>query len=89
MVRVISSASVIKMERICVSFWASWYEGPTVHWVITDQYSAKYRAVYQMCEYDRYGYRIIAEMLNNSGWHVRHKRLEWIWRREGLKAQHK
>ena len=35
------------------------------------------------------GYRMIAGMLNNSGWHVNHKRVERIWRREGLKVPHK
>ena len=40
-------------------------------------------------EYGRYGYRMIAVMLNNSGWHVNHKRVERIWRREGLKVPHK
>ena len=40
-------------------------------------------------DYGRYGYRMIAGMLNNSGWHVNHKRVERIWRREGLKVPHK
>ena len=40
-------------------------------------------------EYGHYGYRMIAGMLNNSGWHVNHKRVERIWRREGLKVPHK
>ena len=40
-------------------------------------------------EYGRYGYRMITGMLNNSGWHVNHKRIERIWRREGLKVPHK
>ena len=40
-------------------------------------------------DYGRYGYRMIAGMLNNSGWHVNHKRVERIWRREGLKVTHK
>ena len=31
-------------------------------------------------DYGRYGYRMIAGMLNNSGWHVNHKRVERIWR---------
>ena len=34
-------------------------------------------------EFGGYGYRMIAGMLNNSGWHVNHKRVERIWRREG------
>jgi hypothetical protein len=32
---------------------------------------------------------MIAGMLNNSGWYVNHKRVERIWRREGLKVPHK
>jgi transposase InsO family protein len=32
---------------------------------------------------------MIAGMLNNSGWHVNHKRIERIWRREGLKVPQK
>jgi hypothetical protein len=28
---------------------------------------------------------MITDMLNNSGWHVNHKRVERIWQREGLK----
>jgi transposase InsO family protein len=37
-------------------------------------------------EFGRYGCRMITGMLNNSGWHVNHKRVERIWRREGLKV---
>ena len=37
-------------------------------------------------EFGRYGYRMITGMLNNSGSHVNHKRVERIWRREGRKS---
>ena len=37
-------------------------------------------------EYGRYGYRRITAMLNNEGWKVNHKRVERIWRQEGLKV---
>ena len=37
-------------------------------------------------EFGRYGYRMITGMLNNSGLHVNHKRVERIVRREGLKV---
>jgi putative transposase len=42
-------------------------------------------------KYGRYGYRRITAMLNNSdkGWRVNHKRVERIWRREGLKVPKK
>ncbi len=39
--------------------------------------------------YGRYGYRMITGMLNQSGWHVNEKRVERIWRREGLKVPQK
>ena len=36
--------------------------------------------------YGRYGYRIITAMLRADGWGVNHKRVERIWRQEGLKV---
>ena len=36
--------------------------------------------------YGRYGYRRITALLRSEGWHVNHKRVERIWRREGLKV---
>lgn len=40
-------------------------------------------------EFGRYGYGMVTGMLNNSGWRVNHKRVERIWRREGLKVPEK
>ena len=37
-------------------------------------------------QYGRYGYRKIAELLEQAGWLVNDKRVERIWRREGLKV---
>ena len=37
-------------------------------------------------EYGRYGYRRVTAMLRNEGWLVNHKRVERLWRREGLKV---
>jgi putative transposase len=40
--------------------------------------------------YGRYGYRRITALLRNErGWRVNHKRVERIWRREGLKVPQK
>jgi len=36
-------------------------------------------------KYGRYGYRRITALLWQEGWKVNHKRVERIWRREGLK----
>ncbi len=40
-------------------------------------------------EYGRYGYRRITALLNLEGWRVNHKRVERIWRQEGLKVPKK
>ena len=39
--------------------------------------------------YGRYGYRRITTLLKQEGWKVNHKRVERIWRREGLKVPKK
>ena len=35
-------------------------------------------------KYGRYGYRMITELLNTAGWKVNHKKVERLWREEGL-----
>jgi len=40
-------------------------------------------------QYGRYGYRRITAMLQLEGWKVNHKRVERIWRKEGLKVPQK
>jgi putative transposase len=40
-------------------------------------------------EYGRYGYRRITVLLRWEGWQVNHKRVERIWREEGLTVPHK
>jgi putative transposase len=51
------------------------------------------RLVAQMIElaskYGRYGYRRITALLRHDGWMVNHKRIERLWRREGLKVPKK
>src|SRR5215475_6618080 len=39
-------------------------------------------------QYGRYGYRKIAGLLRQAGWTINDKRVERIWRREGLKVPH-
>ncbi len=40
-------------------------------------------------QYGRYGYRRVTALLRAAGWTVNHKRVERIWRREGLKVPKK
>ena len=37
-------------------------------------------------QYGRYGYRRVTVLLRNAGWRVNHKRVERIWRQEGLRV---
>lgn len=46
------------------------------------------RIIELACNYGRYGYRRIT-LLRAEGWHVNHKRVERIWRQEGLKVPQK
>jgi len=39
--------------------------------------------------YGRYGYRRITALLQREGWRVNHKKVERIWRQEGLKVPRK
>jgi len=64
----------------------------------TQRYRSKTRAseerlVEQMIDlatkYGRYGYRRITALLQRDGWEVNHKRVERLWRREGLKVPQK
>ena len=41
------------------------------------------------CDYGRYGYRRVLALLRREGWPVNHKRVERIWRQEGLKVPSK
>ena len=47
------------------------------------------RIVALACAYGRYGYRRITGLLQQEGWRVNHKRVERIWRQEGLKVPQK
>jgi transposase InsO family protein len=38
------------------------------------------------CEYGRYGYRAITDLLRMDGWGINYKRVERIWAQEGLKV---
>jgi len=40
-------------------------------------------------QYGRYGYRKIAQLLRIEGWTVNHKKVERLWREEGLQLPHR
>jgi len=47
------------------------------------------RMVELACQYGRYGYRRVGVLLRWEGWVVNHKRVERLWRQEGLKVPKK
>ena len=47
------------------------------------------RMVQLATQYGRYGYRRITALLRAEGWQVNHKRIERLWRQEGLKVPQK
>jgi len=47
------------------------------------------RIVKQASDYGRYGYRRVTALLRNEGWIVNHKRVQRIWRQQGLKVPRK
>jgi transposase InsO family protein len=58
--------------------------------VVREDETALTKAIIDLAtEYGRYGYRRVTALLNRQGWQVNHKRVERIWRREGLKVPQK
>ena len=54
--------------------------------VVDDEEAQTENIVSLATEYGRYGYRRITALLKTDGWRVNHKRVERIWRQEGLKV---
>jgi len=54
-----------------------------------DEDALRSRIIELACNYGRYGYRRITALLRAEGWIVNHKRVERIWREEGLKVPQK
>jgi transposase InsO family protein len=54
--------------------------------IVDDEHALTSAIIGLARQYGRYGYRRIAALLRTQGWHVNHKRVARIWRREGLKV---
>ena len=57
--------------------------------LLDDEILLTQRIIELATQYGRYGYRQITALLKNEGWIVNHKRVERIWRKEGLKVPKK
>ena len=56
---------------------------------LPDEDEARTEIVNLACNYGRAGYRTVTSMMRNKGWNINHKRVERIWREEGLKVPKK
>ena len=54
-----------------------------------DELSLTQRIIELASMFGRYGYRRVTALLRGEGWWVNHKRVERIWRQEGLKVPNK
>ena len=54
-----------------------------------DEEFLRQRIIELASEYGRYGYRRVTALLRNEGWIINHKRVQRIWREEGLKVPQK
>ncbi len=57
-----------------------------IYYKLDDEKKLTDRIVELATNYGRYGYRRITALLQKEGWRVNHKRVERIWRTEGLKV---
>ncbi len=53
---------------------------------LPDEAALTARVIDLASQYGRYGYRRVTALLQAEGWRVNHKRVERIWRQEGLKV---
>lgn len=51
-----------------------------------DEEIIRERIVTLASKFGRYGYRRITALLRSEGWSVNHKRVQRIWKQEGLKV---
>lgn len=56
---------------------------------LPDEEAVRSRIIELVCEYGRVGYRMVTYMLRNEGIRINHKRVERIWKEEGLKLPKK
>ena len=85
-VRQTLGAAVISERRACRVLGQSRSTQRREAWIRNDEAQLVLEMVELATQYGRYGYRRITGLLRQRGWRVNHKRIERLWRREGLKV---
>lgn len=57
--------------------------------ILPDEDEVRTEIIDFACNYGRYGYRTVTDLMRNNGRQINHKRVERIWREEGLKVPKK
>jgi transposase-like protein len=76
----------VSERRACRVLGQSRFTQRRVRRIAPDEPARVARVVALAREYGRYGYRRITALLRGEGWRVNAKRVERIWRQEGLKV---
>ncbi len=79
----------VSERRVCTVIGQSRTTQRRIYRSSTEEEILTGRMVELASRYGRYGYRRITAMLKQEGWEVNHKRVERIWRQEGLKVPQK
>ncbi len=89
MVTQICKALAVSERRACTVFGQSRMTQRYVPHIADEEERLVARVIELATQYGRYGYRRITALLKNDEWEVNHKKIERIWRREGLKVPQK
>jgi Transposase and inactivated derivatives len=85
----LSETRGISQRRACRAVGISQRVARYKHVRRVDEDALRSRIIELACNYGRYGYRRITALLRADGWCINHKRVERIWREEGLKVPQK
>jgi putative transposase len=79
----------VSQRRACRVLGQSRSTQRRVRQVPADEPPLLTRIIQLASDYGRYGYRRVTALLRGEGWLVNHKRVERLWRQEGLKVPQK
>lgn len=88
-VREVLGEETVSERRVCLVIGQPRSTQRRARQVPDDEAALVARIIEIASEYGRYGYRRVTRVLVDEGWHVNHKRVQRLWRREGLKVPQK
>ncbi len=80
---------MVSERRACIVLEQARMTQRYVPQVVDEEERLAARVIELATQYGRYGYRRITALLRQEEWQVNHKKIERIWRQEGLKVPKK